>query len=265
MKAMQIFDSSEFGKLQAMEGPDSGIWFVGREVAEKLGYSNPSKALIDHVDEEDKLNSKTLLSSVGIELGQRGGWLINESGLYSLILSSKLPNAKRFKRWVTSEVLPAIRKTGAYQPTGLPVFRTVPLPTQRRFSDVSYTSALAESFLDSHVAQFISAECALRSDEIYDAYIQWAVEMSAEVMERRQFFKMVNRKYFYAQRKQKRFNGERIWIYTHLDWRTGRADIDEERRMLALALEELTHKTAVLLNRWNILNNINNRQIVKNG
>lgn len=260
MKAMQIFDSSEFGKLQAMEGQDGGIWFVGKEVAEKLGYKDPDQALRTHVDQEDKLTRQFNGS------GQRRNMtIINESGLYSLILSSKLPNAKRFKRWVTSEVLPAIRKTGAYQPTGLPVFRTAPLPTQRRFSDVSYTSALAESFLDSHVAQFISAECALRSDEIYDAYIQWAVEMSAEVMERRQFFKMVNRKYFYAQRKQKRFNGERIWIYTHLDWRTGRADIDEERRMLALALEELTHKTAVLLNRWNILNNINNGQIVKNG
>ena len=209
MKAIQIFDSSEFGKLQAMEGQDGGIWFVGKEVAEKLGYKDPDQALRTHVDQEDKLTRQFNGS------GQRRNMtIINESGLYSLILSSKLPNAKRFKRWVTSEVLPAIRQTGAYQPTGLPVFRTAPLPTQRRFSDVSYTSALAESFLDSHVAQFISSECALRSDEIYDAYIQWAIEMSADVMERRQFFKMVNQKYFYAQRKQKRFNGERAWIYT---------------------------------------------------
>lgn len=70
-----------------------------------LGYSNPSKALIDHVDEEDKLNNESLSS-----LGQRGGWLINESGLYSLILGSKLPKAREFKRWVTAEVLPTIRK-----------------------------------------------------------------------------------------------------------------------------------------------------------
>lgn len=67
------------------------------------------KALANHVDPEDKLNNKTLAS-----LGQRGGWLINESGLYSLILSSKLPQAKGFKRWVTSEVLPTIRKHGMY-------------------------------------------------------------------------------------------------------------------------------------------------------
>ena len=70
---------------------------------------NASKALADHVDDDDKLNNESLSS-----LGQRGGWLINESGLYSLILSSRLPEAKKFKHWVTSEVLPAIRKTGAY-------------------------------------------------------------------------------------------------------------------------------------------------------
>lgn len=88
---------------------DGEPWFVGKDVATVLGYQNGSKALSDHVDEEDKLNNESLSS-----LGQRGGWLINESGLYSLILSSKLPNAKAFKRWVTSEVLPSIRKTGSY-------------------------------------------------------------------------------------------------------------------------------------------------------
>lgn len=84
-------------------------WFVGKDVAQVLGYANASKALADHVDHEDKLNNESLSS-----LGQRGGWLINESGLYSLILSSKLPSAREFKRWVTSEVLPSIRKHGGY-------------------------------------------------------------------------------------------------------------------------------------------------------
>ena len=95
---------------------DEEPWFVGKDVAEILGYSNPNEAIQEHIDDEDKLNSKTLLS-FEINLGQRGGWLINESGLYSLILSSKLPNAKKFKRWVTSEVLPTIRKTGGYSIT----------------------------------------------------------------------------------------------------------------------------------------------------
>lgn len=84
-------------------------WFVGKDVADILGYQNASKALADHVDAEDKLNNESLSS-----LGQRGGWIINESGLYSLILSSKLPTAKKFKRWVTAEVIPSIRKNGGY-------------------------------------------------------------------------------------------------------------------------------------------------------
>ncbi len=88
---------------------DGKPYFVGKDIADILGYANPSKALADHVDEEDKLNNESLVS-----LGQRGGWLINESGLYSLILSSKMPNAKKFKRWVTSEVLPAIVHKGVY-------------------------------------------------------------------------------------------------------------------------------------------------------
>ena len=82
---------------------------MGKDITNVLGYSNHSKALNDHVDSEDKLNNESLSS-----LGQRGGWLINESGLYSLILSSKLPSAKKFKRWVTAEVLPSLRKHGAY-------------------------------------------------------------------------------------------------------------------------------------------------------
>lgn len=84
-------------------------WFVGKDVAEILGYTNTPKAIRDHVDEEDKLTERIVLSGQNREV-----IIINESGLYSLILSSKLPNAKKFKRWVTSEVLPTIRKHGAY-------------------------------------------------------------------------------------------------------------------------------------------------------
>ena len=107
MNDLQIFNYE--GASVRVIDRDGEPWFVGKNVAEVLGYSNPSKALIDHVDEEDKLNNESLSS-----LGQRGGWLINESGLYSLILSSRLPSARQFKRWVTSEVLPSIRKHGIY-------------------------------------------------------------------------------------------------------------------------------------------------------
>ena len=105
---IQIFSNEEFGEIRTL-AIDGEPWFVGKDVVEILGYTNPSKALADHVDDEDKLNNDSLSS-----LGQRGGWLINESGLYSLIMSSKLPAAKKFKRWVTSEVLPSIRKNGGY-------------------------------------------------------------------------------------------------------------------------------------------------------
>lgn len=105
---IQVFENKEFGAVRTTE-IDGKPYFVGKDVAEILGYTNPSKALADHVDEEDKLNNETLSS-----LGQRGGWLINESGLYSLILTSKQPKARAFKRWVTAEVLPSIRKHGLY-------------------------------------------------------------------------------------------------------------------------------------------------------
>ena len=110
MNNLQVFENTEFGKIRALE-INGEPWFVGKDVAEILGYSDTNKAVAMHIDEEDKkLNDKSSPS-----FGQRGTHLINESGLYSLILSSKLPGAKKFKRWVTSEVLPSIRKTGGYQ------------------------------------------------------------------------------------------------------------------------------------------------------
>ncbi len=108
MNDLKIFESADFGKVRTMVINDEP-WFVAKDVAEALGYANASKAITDHVDDDDKLNNESLSS-----LGQRGGWIINESGLYSLIMSSKLPGAKAFKRWVTTEVLPSIRKHGAY-------------------------------------------------------------------------------------------------------------------------------------------------------
>ena len=108
MADIKIWENPEFGELRIVD-MNGEPWMVGKDVAQALGYQNASKALNDHVDPEDKLNNESLLS-----LGQRGGWLINESGLYSLVLSSKLPGAKRFRRWVTGEVLPSIRKDGGY-------------------------------------------------------------------------------------------------------------------------------------------------------
>lgn len=99
MNELQVFNNDEFGSIRTVI-IENEPWFVGKDVAEVLGYTDVSHTILDHVDEEDRVNSKTQGQNAP-ELGQRGSWLINESGLYSLILSSKLPSAKKFKRWVT--------------------------------------------------------------------------------------------------------------------------------------------------------------------
>ena len=108
---IQIFKNECFGEVRTMVINDEP-WFVGKDVAMMLGYLNTQKAIRDHVDEEDKRAERIVHPFAG---PQRMA-VINESGLYALILSSKLPQAKEFKRWVTSEVLPQIRKTGGYIP-----------------------------------------------------------------------------------------------------------------------------------------------------
>ena len=108
MNNLQIFNNPEFGSIRTLE-KDNDVWFVGKDVAKILGYSDTFGALKKHVDIEDKQNCQ----NDSFE-SPRGLTIINESGLYSLVLSSKLPNAKKFKRWVTSEVIPSIRKHGCY-------------------------------------------------------------------------------------------------------------------------------------------------------
>ena len=109
MGQLKIFESEEFGQVRTVMR-DGEVWFIARDVAEALGYANASDAISKHVDREDKGIAKC--DTLG---GTQELTVLNESGLYSLILSSKLGSAKRFKRWVTSEVLPAIRKTGSYE------------------------------------------------------------------------------------------------------------------------------------------------------
>ena len=109
MNELQIFNNEEFGKIRTVT-IDNEPWFVGKDVATALGYSNSRKALADHVQEDDK--GVTKCDTLG---GKQDLTTINESGLYALIFGSKLESAKRFKHWVTSEVLPTLRKTGSYE------------------------------------------------------------------------------------------------------------------------------------------------------
>ena len=105
---LQVFENNEFGQVRTVV-IDNEPWFVGKDVAEALGYGDTNQAIRKHVDNEDKLTRRFDWSGQN-----RGMAIINESGLYSLVLSSKLPTAKKFKHWVTAEVLPSIRKTGGY-------------------------------------------------------------------------------------------------------------------------------------------------------
>ena len=108
MQNLTVFENPAFGTVRTVE-VEGEPWLVGRDVAAALGYANPRKALADHVDAEDK--GVTKCYTLG---GEQDMTIINESGLYSLVLSSKLPTAKKFRHWVTGEVLPAVRRHGAY-------------------------------------------------------------------------------------------------------------------------------------------------------
>ena len=114
-KEIKIFKNEMFGEIRTLVNEKGETFFVGKDVAEALGYTNTPKAIRDHVDDDDKLTERFVLSGQA-----RSVVIINESGLYAMVLSSKLPQAREFKRWVTAEVLPQIRQTGGYIPTTNP-------------------------------------------------------------------------------------------------------------------------------------------------
>lgn len=127
---LQVFNNAEFGQVRTIVKNEE-VWFVGKDVAEALEYVNTKQALIDHVDVEDKQIFKgSDLRPLDFVIPNRGMTFINESGLYSLVFSSKLPSAKKFKHWVTSEVLPLIRKTGSYSMKQQPVDDTKKLRSE---------------------------------------------------------------------------------------------------------------------------------------
>lgn len=135
-KEIQIFANDQFGEVRTLT-KDGEPWFVGKDVAEILGYGNTKDALLNHVDEEDRAILQKSENAT-FEIPNRGMTIINESGLYSLILSSKLSTARAFKRWVTSEVLPAIRKHGEY---------TAPKVSQKRLGEVNSAARIIRQTL----------------------------------------------------------------------------------------------------------------------
>lgn len=139
MTDLQIFNSPEFGAIRTIE-KDGEPWFVGKDVATILGYAKPLNALATHIDEDDSLK-QGLTDNMG---RMQETIFINESGLYSLVLSSKLPTAKKFKRWVTSEVIPSIRKTGSY---------SVPCDLSRLSPEMQMLKLLTDKAIENELAQ----------------------------------------------------------------------------------------------------------------
>lgn len=138
MTDLQIFNSPEFGAIRTIE-KDGEPWFVGKDVATALGYKDTVNALKSHVDAEDKTGWQ-----ITTQFGEKETTIINESGLYSLVLSSKLPTAKKFKRWVTSEVIPSIRKTGSY---------SVPCDLSRLSPEMQMLKLLTDKAIENELAQ----------------------------------------------------------------------------------------------------------------
>ena len=154
-----IFSNEDFGKVRAVMIDDEP-WFIGKDVAEALGYSNPRDALAKRVDDEDKGVAKR--DTLG---GSQDFTVINESGLYSLILSNKLPKAKAFKRWVTHEVIPSIRKSGAYITDSL---------LDRVKNDPEIIYSLAEEFLSArNKVKGLETELSVAKPkaEFYDTFV----------------------------------------------------------------------------------------------
>ena len=162
MNNLTVFENPEFGAIRTVE-LDGEPWLVGKDVAEALGYTNPQKAVRDHVDEEDRtVNDSFTVNGTPITL-------INESGLYSLVLSSKLPTARKFRRWVTSEVLPSIRKTGGYTAKPMTSYQQMMAETRRRNAQIQeariytelakrYKGTTYEQVLNAHATRSLSGE-----------------------------------------------------------------------------------------------------------
>ena len=153
MNELMIFQNPEFGEIRTVE-VDSEPWLVGKDVALALGYKNPQEAVRTHVDNEDKGVSEILTPG-----GKQTVPIINESGLYSLVLSSKIPGAKKFRRWVTSEVLPSIRKTGHYTAKPMTDYQQMMAETRRnaRVQSARILTQLARQYQGTTYEQVLNA------------------------------------------------------------------------------------------------------------
>lgn len=248
MNELQIFQNKEFGNVRVIE-IDGKPWFVGKDVAEALGYQNTSKALIDHVDDEDKLNNETLSS-----LGQRGGWMVNESGLYSLVLSSKLPSAKQFKRWVTSEVLPAIRKTGSFNqlPTGQNLIALALIEANRMLEEKDSTIKVQEQLIGEmkpkvdYVDDILKNKSLLKISSIAKDYGMSGQAMNNLLHALKVQYKSGDQWLLYAKHQSSGFTSSETVSFTRTDGRTDVKLITKWTQKGRLFLYELLKKQGVV-------------------
>ena len=156
MNHPQVFTNPTFGQVRTVTVDDE-VWFVGKDVAQALGYKEATKAARERVDPEDRGVSK-----IDTPSGKQEMTIINASGLYSLVLSSKLPDAKKFKRWVTAEILPAIRRTGGYQtrPTTAYQRETISLQKARPLNQIAsnYPGTTYQQVLQAHATRELTGE-----------------------------------------------------------------------------------------------------------
>ena len=171
MNELKVFENPTFGQVRTIE-IDNEPWFVGKDVAEALGYRDTSDALKKHVDADDKLTRRFADSGQAREM-----YIINESGLYSLILSSKLPGAKEFKRWITSEVVPSIRKTGGYTLKPMTAYQQMMADTRQRNARIQsariltqlakqYKGSTYEQVLNAHATKELTGDFLLPLPEL---------------------------------------------------------------------------------------------------
>lgn len=199
MNELQIFKNVEFGSMRIINVGDE-IYFVGKDVADALGYVDGNKAVAMHVDDEDKkLNDKTSPS-----FGQRGATLINESGLYSLVLSSKLESARRFKRWITHEVIPSIRKYGSYN---MAIPRTLPEALKAYANEIDEHNK-TKALLEAQKPKVLFADAVSTSDTsiLIGELAKILKQNGAENMGQNRLFEMLRRDVFLISRKGTDYN-----------------------------------------------------------
>lgn len=226
MKELKKFDNEEFGQIRTIIDENKEPWFVGKDVAEILEYSNTPKAIRDHVDNEDKLTERIVLSGQN-----REAVIINESGLYSLIFSSKMDKAKEFKRWVTSEVLPSIRRDGGYivaneNDTEEDILAKAMLIAEKRIEKLKFESKKKDQIIGElkpkadYVDKILQNKSLIKVSSIAKDYGMSAYQMNRLLHELKIQYKQGDQWLLYANIQDKGYTSSETHVYPKKDGTT---------------------------------------------